>query len=93
MQVLMLRKSTIWQDYFKAQQYHLTPLLNHLHQQLGNLTIPAGTVLFTNNCQMLYIVQFYSCFWSTMIPVFSSFAESWAWVVSKSFNVNQPWVR
>ncbi len=66
-----------------------------LHNHMGNLTIPAGSVFFTNDFQFANdnILQFYSCFRNHMIPVFSSFIEQWAWVVTKSFKVNQPWVK
>ena len=67
---------------------------NDLHSQLGNLTIPAGIVFFMNDFQMAKdnIIQIYSCFRNHMMPVFSSFIEQWAFVTTKSFNVDQPWV-
>ncbi len=65
-----------------------------LHNQLGNLTIPAGIVFFMNDFQMARdnIIQIYSCFRGHMLPVFTTFLEQWVFVTTKSFNVDQPWV-
>ncbi len=68
-----------------------------LHIQAGGIDVPAGSVLFTMDienlrCQML---QVYGCLRSGFIvPVYASFGqEHWAWVVTKSFNVNLPWFK
>jgi hypothetical protein len=65
------------------------------HKQMGNLTIHAGSVFFTNDFQQAKdnIFLFYSCLRNIMIPVFSSFLEQWVWVVKKTFKLNQSWVK
>ncbi len=68
-----------------------------LHVQAGGITVPAGSILFLMDIGNLRVqlLQVYGCLRSGFIvPVYASFGmEPWAWVVTKSFNVNLPWFK
>ena len=68
-----------------------------LHEQAGGITVPAGTILFLNDIELLRIqlMQVDGCFRSGCItPIYASLGqEHWVWIVTKSFNFNQPWVK
>jgi len=68
-----------------------------LHEQAGGITIHAGSILFLMDVEKLraQLLQVYGCLRSGFIvPVYASLGqEHWAWVVTKSFNVNQPWMK
>ena len=67
-----------------------------LHTQIAGLSISVGTILFLMDFSLVreQIIQVYGCFRDHMVPVYVSWGkEQWAWIVTKSFNINQPWVK
>lgn len=67
-----------------------------LHMQIGGLTIPVGTILVLMDFSQVrqQILQMFGCLRGNLIPVYASWGmEQWAWIVTKSFNINQPWVK
>jgi hypothetical protein len=64
-----------------------------LHAQLAGLTLPAGAILFLMDFEFVHeqIKQTYACLRDYLLPVYVSWnMEHWAWVVTKSFNINDP---